>query len=304
MSLKNNWVNASPFGKLVLLGFLMVLGTLIGLGLFYLCNEFTWGYSIHELSYLTIKTDSEIVLAAKFLQMFSQVGLFLLPAFLFAYLISNHPISALNIAKAPNLRSILIVLIVTLLSIPFINYLAIWNAEIHLPSFLGFAEEWMRSMQRKNDLLMEVVLQMNSSQDILINIVMMTLLPAIGEELIFRGIIQKQLIKWFSNPHMAILITSIIFSAFHLQFLGFFSRLLLGMIFGYFYFYSKNLWTAIWAHFINNGLALSLAVIYGSELDSAVMEQEPTFTVFLGSLIAFAFGLWLLYQQREKMING
>lgn len=304
MSLKNNWVNASPMSKLILLGILMTFCTLVSLGLFYAVNEIVWGYSIQQISFLNSNTDPEIVWAAKFLQIFSQIGLFIAPAFLFAYLVSSSPGKELKVTRAPNISSIGIILTVTLLSIPFINFLAIGNSEIHLPEFMKSIEDWMMNMQRKNDILMEVILQMNSSRDVVINIVMMTLLPALGEELIFRGIIQKQLIKWLRNPHVAIFITALFFSAFHMQIVGFLSRLLLGMLFGYFYYYSKNIWTAIWGHFINNGLALGLAIIYGSQADSTPIDSEPTTMILIASTVAFLVALSILITQRTKLQNG
>jgi membrane protease YdiL (CAAX protease family) len=303
MPLKNSWVEFSPLSKLILIGVLMTFCSLVSIGLFLTLNEFTWGFSFTELSFLNMDSDPQLVWAAKFLQMFSQMGLFILPALGFAYFISKKPFKELDLTRAPHFRTLVMVLIITLLSIPFINYLAFWNAELHLPSFLGFAEDWMRSMQSKNDLLMEVVLQMNSSRDIIINIVMMTLLPAIGEELLFRGVIQKQLIKSFRNPHVAIFVTSFVFSAFHLQFLGFFSRLLLGMVFGYVYYYSKNIWTAIWAHFINNGLALSMAIIYGTQAESMPLDSAPSKSQFLIGTVCFIGALAILINQRNSLLT-
>ena len=194
-------------------------------------------------------------------------------------------------------------MVLTLFCIPFINLLGYYNAQWHLPEFLGFVEEWMREAQSKNDLLMEVMLQMNATPDILINILMIVILPAVGEELIFRGIIQKQLGIWLQNPHVAILLTAVFFSAFHLQFLGFVPRLLLGMIFGYFYYYSKNLWTAIAAHFVNNGLALTLVVIYGTS-EQAIETEEPDLSLILFATTAFLLAITTLYAQKNKLFNS
>ena len=283
----------------------MIFGAIIGLGLFYGLNLLIWGFDINQLSIITLTTDPEVVWATKFLQMFSQVGLFLIPAFLFGYMSSNNPFKEWGLNQSPTIVSFGWVFLITLFTIPFANTLAIWNAELHLPDFLGFVEEWMREMQAKNDLLMEVILQMNSNKDILINLFMMVIIPAVGEELIFRGIIQKQLSRSIRNPHLAIFISAAIFSAFHMQFLGFFSRLVLGMIFGYFYYYSKNIWTAIWAHFVNNGMALTLAIIYGTSIqDADPMMDNGTDPVFIGfSSILFILGFGILLWKREKLFS-
>lgn len=302
MPLKNNFGYLSPFERLIFLGGLMITGTLICMGLFYSLNELTWGYSISDLSYLNLETTPSVVMAAKVLQMFSQVGLFILPALAFGKLISPPEKYELGVAFSPSPKALFWVLVITLFCIPFINLIGYYNAQWHLPEFLGFIENWMREAQSKNDLLMEVMLQMNSTPDILINILMIVILPAVGEELIFRGIIQKQLSIWLQNPHVAILLTAIFFSAFHLQFLGFVPRLLLGMIFGYFYYYSKNLWTAIAAHFVNNGLALILVIVYGTS-EHAIETEEPELNLILFATAAFIVASTTLFTQKEKLFN-
>ena len=300
MTLKNNWPDASPISKFILLGLLMVFCSLICMGIFFTINHFLWQYDLNEISQLNKNTAPNIILVAKFLQISSQLGLFVLPALFFAYLTSNTPLKELKLNNSPTTSSIVLVIFITLLAIPFINILAIWNAELHLPHFMESVEIWMRDMQFKNDLLTEIILQMNSSNDILINVLMMVMLPAIGEELIFRGIIQKQLLKWINNPHWAIFITATIFSAFHLQFLGFFSRLLLGIIFGYFFYYSKNIWTAVTAHFINNGLALSLVLFYGTNNDP-ITNQSPSTSIIIASSIAFITASYLLFNKYSQL---
>ncbi len=301
MPLKNNFSYLTPFGRLVFLGGLMIFGTIIAMAIFYTINTLIWEYNMNQLSYLSMVTDPNIIWVAKYLQIFSQIGLFILPAIAFAFLVSNSPWKELGISKALSGKGILFVLIITLLAIPFINLLAIWNAQWHLPQFLGFVEDWMREMQHKNDILLQVMLQMNSNADILINILMVVLLPAIGEELIFRGVIQKQLHKWVQRPHTAIIVTALLFSAFHMQFLGFLSRFLLGMLFGYFYYYSKNLWSAIWAHLVNNGLALILAIIYGTQNQNEVMDGASTVAITIPSILLFGLSIFLLLKTRNKL---
>ena len=126
---------------------------------------------------------------------------------------------------------------------------------------------------------------------------MVAMIPAIGEELLFRGVLQKQLIKGLGNAHVAIILTAVIFSAFHLQFLGFFSRALLGMLFGYLYYWSKNMWYPILTHFTNNGLALLLAIIYGVDMDA----KDMTWRFGLFGLILGVSGLILLIRQRRVL---
>jgi membrane protease YdiL (CAAX protease family) len=161
----------------------------------------------------------------------------------------------------------------------------------------------MRNMQPSNDQLMEVILVMKTTPDIIINIVMMAILPAIGEELIFRGVIQKQLVKWLSNPHVAIFITSVFFSAFHMQFLGFLSRLILGMVFGYLFYYSKSIRLPILAHFANNFLALMLAFYFGTDTSDQAFEDPYSIPIVAFSIIGILGSIYLIWVNKNKLSN-
>ncbi|MDZ7777205.1 MAG: CPBP family intramembrane glutamic endopeptidase [Bacteroidales bacterium] len=93
------------------------------------------------------------------------------------------------------------------------------------------------------------------------NLLLIAVIPAIGEELFFRGVLQKVFTDWFSNAHAGIIITSVLFSALHMQFFGFLPRFVLGVLFGYYFYWSRSLWLPIFAHFINNGAAVVVAFL-------------------------------------------
>lgn len=128
-----------------------------------------------------------------------------------------------------------------------------WNENIVLPFGI---DEWARPMEEK---LAEVTLFLTQYESVLQMILaffVVAVLPGIGEEIIFRGMIQNDLYRATRNPHTAIWISAFIFSAIHFQFYGFFPRMLLGALFGYLYFWSGNLWMPVLAHFANNGFTL------------------------------------------------
>ncbi len=301
MSLKNSLGNSSPFGKFILLGFLMALGFGIAVGILFTLNLAFFDLPLKSASLGTLANNPENLLTVKILQITSQIGLFIIPAFAFSYLATSNTIKGLSFNRLHSLKPLLIVFATTLLAIPFVNLLAEWNANWHLPEFLQNVEIWMREMQDTNDKLLEFILIMETPTDIGLNILMMAILPAIGEELIFRAVIQKQLVKWLDNPHIAIFITAFIFSAFHMQFLGFVSRLILGMVFGYLFYYSKNIWTAIFAHFINNSLALIIAFIYGAELSESTISDPSDVPTVIISIIGILLSVLLIYTQRTTV---
>ena len=121
---------------------------------------------------------------------------------------------------------------------------------------------------------------------------MIALLPAVGEELIFRGIIQRILKNLFRSGHLSVWVTAFVFSAIHFQFYGFLPRFILGLVFGYLFLWSETLWLPVIAHFINNGVLLLLVYFQNPEIsyirnDLPLPEQIAplTVSVLIGSLI-------------------
>jgi hypothetical protein len=133
---------------------------------------------------------------------------------------------------------------------------------MHLPSFLKDIEAWMRKMEDEGIATTMAILKMNSIRGFLINLTVIAVIPAICEEFIFRGSLQRTFLRIFKNPHVAIWTSAIIFSAIHFQFFGFFPRLFLGAAFGYIYFWTGSIWHAVLAHFLNNGFAVTMAFYF------------------------------------------
>ncbi|MVM30312.1 CPBP family intramembrane metalloprotease [Spirosoma sp. HMF4905] len=142
---------------------------------------------------------------------------------------------------------------------PFIDLLIDWNQHLKLPRALGAVEEWMYRKEQENILVTNQLVALDSVGQLIAALFVSAFIASIGEEVFFRGIIQRKLAEWTMNVHIAIWLAAILFSAAHFQFYGFFPRLLLGALFGYLYYWSGNLWVPISAHFINNGLIVITA---------------------------------------------
>ena len=127
---------------------------------------------------------------------------------------------------------------------------------IEFPEFMKGFGEWARGMEDRMIELTKLLSSYDSFGEMLIALVIIGIFPAVGEELVFRGLLQNKLQTATRNAHLAIWISAIIFGAFHMQFFGVVPRILLGALFGYIYLYSGNIWYPILAHFVNNGLAV------------------------------------------------
>jgi membrane protease YdiL (CAAX protease family) len=179
-----------------------------------------------------------------------------------------------------------------------------WNSELHFPEFLRSFEEWAREKENYAAELTAFMTEFESLGELMIALVVIALLPAIGEELVFRGLIQNELNRLTQNVHIAIWGSAILFSAFHLQFFGFVPRLLLGALFGYLYYWSGNLMMAMLAHFTNNAVAvLSLYYYQQGSLEYNVESTEAfPVSVILTSALFTSFLLyyfWNYYKQKS-----
>jgi membrane protease YdiL (CAAX protease family) len=131
-----------------------------------------------------------------------------------------------------------------------------WNAAIEFPEWMSAFGDWARNVENTAAALIKAITSDLTPLSFAFTFIVVAILPAIGEELVFRGLIQTEVQRLVRNPHVAIWATALLFSAFHLQFYGFVPRTLLGAFLGYVYYWSGNLWVPIIAHFFNNGLQL------------------------------------------------
>ena len=207
------------------------------------------------LTTLTTNNDLTSIKNIKIAQLFQFVLLFILPPFVLAYMWSTKPLEYINLSQKFNLKSISLIIVFMVISIPFINLLAYLNQQIVLPAFLSPLENWMKASETEIATLTEKLLNVHSVSDLAFNILLIAILPALGEELFFRATIQKVFSEW-RGVVFGIWIAAFIFSFIHMQFYGFFPRLLLGAFFGYLLWWSGSLWLPIIAHFINNVIAV------------------------------------------------
>jgi membrane protease YdiL (CAAX protease family) len=169
-----------------------------------------------------------------------------------------------------------------------------------LVEFPPVIEKWMRAQEDEAAKTMKVLLSRHTISDLLLNLVFVAGLAAVGEELLFRGILQRILIRWFRSPWAGIIVTAILFSAMHVQFYGFLPRLVLGILLGALYWYSGSLWTAIIAHFAYDALLIVLVYMYPHMLnDEATADINtlilPTLLSLTATIILF---IWMKRNSR------
>ena len=192
-------------------------------------------------------------------------------------------------------QEILLVCGIIILSYPFISYIYELNQKINLP-------EWALSYEQRAEQLTREFIKMDSLLDLGINLILIAIIPAVGEELLFRGYLQESFSKWLQNAHLAIIFSAFLFSAIHLQFHGFFPRFILGILLGYLFFWSGSIMIPIFAHFVNNALVVIFS--YTSFINySSVTDYKTTFVHALFSFMSIVLLLFLLYNVIKSRKN-
>ncbi|MDB9895370.1 CPBP family intramembrane metalloprotease [Flavobacteriales bacterium] len=205
-----------------------------------------------EYSSLSIIVDHDynqsVINALKFIQLFSCLGLFILPPFFYGYLSAENIFSNHKISR----QVIILVVAIMILINPFVSFTFFLNQSIDIPKWLMFYDQNIYAITK-------AFLVMNSSVDLIVNLLVLAILPAIGEELVFRGFLQKKIISFSKKPYLSIFFTALLFSVVHMQFEGVLPRFILGSVLGLMFYFSSNIWIPIIAHFINNALIVILS---------------------------------------------
>ena len=211
----------------------------------------------------------------KYLQVVQSIGLFVIPALVLGWLYHGNFSEYLHLNRTTAFTSYLYVGLAVVLLIPLINYVGEINSHMQFPEFLSGMEDWMRTKEDEAKLLTEKLIKVKGISGLLFNVFMVAVLPALGEELLFRGVIQRIFTNMTKNYHWGIWIAAFIFSAIHIQFYGFIPRFLLGAMFGYLLVWTGTIWVPILAHFVNN----TMGVVSYYLIDKEFISKDIDFHV-------------------------
>lgn len=282
----SKWTSLSPLGRLALW-----FGIILGFGILFL---------VGMAFCISSGTDLSTVSAMWWLVTAQDIGLFILPGLIAAYIWSEQPAEWLHVHKGASAMTWLSAIVLMIVALPSINLISSWNQAMTFPASLSALEEWMRAKEEAGMQMTEKLLSAAGWGNLVINLLVVAILAAVSEEFCFRGVMQGI----FSDredqrtPHAAIWLAAIIFSAIHVQFYGFIPRMLIGALFGYALAWSGSLWVPIVMHCTNNAivtLLYHLALQNGWDIKQ--MDSLGTAdTLWLGwvSLGATMVGIYLL----------
>ena len=256
-------------------------------------------------------TGLQSVMALKMAQLVQSLLVFVVPALLAVWCWSRRPAEWLRLRAVGNGWVYAIVVVLMIVAQPGINMLATWNEGIRLPAFMSEIEQYFQDMEASARELTEMLAAAPTIGALLLNLVVLAAVPAIGEELSFRGVLLGLIdgdttrgarISPSRRTHIAVWVVGIIFSLIHFQFYGFIPRMLLGVVLGYLLVWTGSLWVPMVAHFTNNALVV---LLYFAEehfaISSESLESFGTGATAWAGWLSILLSLLLLWLVRNAV---
>lgn len=309
----------NPWYDLGVLVFFVILGSFLAQFLGLLAVMPYFDYNISELknaiSSPAIGENAKIPMLI--IQAFSSLCSFIVAPILYHIIHEKNKIQTLDIKPTLSITLSLVLFVLVIMVMPFNSKIIEWNQNWIFPDFMAGFENWAKESEQKLEILTQKLTDLHGSGEMFFGFIVFAILPAVGEELVFRGIIQKKFNAITGNIHIAIWVTGFLFSAIHMQFYGLVPRMLLGVMFGYLFYWSGNLLVPMFAHFVNNGFTIVMLFLRNEgliDVDIESVDSIPLSAVLSSALVTsgLLFGLYWYFQHKKgkdlpkyiKMIIG
>jgi len=233
----------------------------------------------------------------RLLQVITSFLVMALPALIVGFINGGKPIANLGFSETLSGKQVFLVIIMVFVGFLLSGALGELN---HMIPVSKTAATYFNKLEEDYNKQVIAISNMKSTTDYILSLMVLAIVPAIFEEMLFRGGLQQIMVSLTRNAFAGILITSILFSAIHFSFYGFLPRLFLGLMLGYIFYYSKNLWLNILAHFLNNAYTLTIlyAMSRAGKLNTDAMED--TFPLYYGLIGAAAILMLFVIFKRES----
>ncbi len=276
------------FGIFMIFSFMSVaaLSKITGISLNEISNTANWKSS-----------DPGFIFFVRGMLLVQFLGLFLIPSLLFSYFSDPQPASYIGLKPPGNVAFYLVAVALLIVALPMVEWLGLINRNIPFPDRIN---DWMKLAEDQANQQIKFMLGRESISDLILNLIFIAGFAAVGEELLFRGIIQRLVIKVFKNPMTGIIITALIFSAIHMQFYGFIPRFFLGVLLGMIYWYSGSLWPAILAHFVYNAFWVVMSYFYPSVILDETSSLFSASGTVLPVLVSFTVVVGLVWWMKKN----
>jgi uncharacterized protein len=274
----------SPLYQLFVSLLIVLAGGILLFSFLLLAGKFIFDVDFKLLEDPSLATGGNEVALLRYILISQDISFFIVPAVIILLKLNpGYKTGIMNI-KMPQISDIILVVLLTFCLIPVTSFTGQLNSGMDLPDWLCGVEQWMKEKENYATHLLDILMTPDSFRAMILNIFLIAAMPAIGEELIFRGVFQKIFQNLFSSGHISVWVTSFLFSTIHFQFFGFVPRFILGLVFGYLFLWSKSLWLPVISHFINNAVPTVGAYLKGWETinesaDLSIWKQLIVVTV-------------------------
>lgn len=291
------------FVMLTILFVLMVVGLILAQAIVRLTLPAFFGVSDPDLFMNTLTEQIKNPLASIYLQaMCSSIGFFLLPVIAYHAIFRYDIVGSMGMRKLPPARYWLLGLSVMFLAAIFIQWLVQVNSAIPLSG------KWQSLRTAQDDLekLTDSFFAGGGSMRFLLLTLVMALLPAVAEELCFRGTIQQTLYRTNLGPIGAIVISGLTFSLVHYEFNNLLAIWCMGIVLGLLYYYSGSIWVNVAAHFFNNFIAVAGRFAYMKGLIHTDVASNDTLPLYvtLPAGVLMVSGLILMKRWKSSSLKG
>lgn len=303
-TLRQSFIQMSSPAKLILLLLLVLFFMLLGSAVAVLISVPLFGHDLSAIISMIENPDAGNIGLVKAFQIIQSIFLFIIPALIAAWLFSENTFHYLEAGNKASAITLVLVLASLFMAIPLMNFLASVNSRLDFPHWLNGLESRIRAMEDSAGKLTELFLKSETITDLAVNLLMIAILPALGEEFLFRGVLQKLFISWTRNTHAGVILAAFTFSFIHFQFYGFIPRFLLGLYFGYLLVWSSSIWVPVTGHLINNGIAViyyryTLQPMGETDMDKIGTDPGGNYMLYI-SVFLTALIIGLIYQHERK----
>ena len=235
----------------------------------------------------------------------SSIFMFVVPPIVYYFITrKEHQMRDLGLRKlSPPWWFIFIGAVLMFISLPVSNLLTEWNEGMKLGGAFQMLEDMMKTLEQTATDLTERMLNVDTIGGLLLNLIIIALIPAVGEELTFRGVVQQGLTRRM-NPHVAIILSAAIFSFIHFQFYGFLTRMFLGMLLGYMFYITGSLWTSILMHFLNNGSAVLIYYLNNKGIINVDVDHfgatQSVWLIIVSAVVTIGLIAWSWIKAQPK----
>ena len=274
----------------------------------FLCKAF---YDISISGYLanpipdSPKTNE--INAMRMFQGIVSLGTFVISAFVISLIFKERPLEYLGLDSFPKPVYLLIVPVLLIVSMPFLSWLVEMNSKLTLPAFLSGLENTLKEMELKNERMYDLMLTMDNYNQLFLNLLVMALIPALGEELFCRGVLLNVIYDYSGKFLRSVIIVALIFTLFHMQFYKFVPMMVLALLLGLFINWTHSLWASILFHFLNNTFAVAGSFYYQRGVKNILTDDTAhmPYLLTIGSfIITIALIAWInKYSKRNSEIT-